>query len=150
MDDPPRGVGEMRRVTRPGGAIAVNVWDFAEGMTALRRFWDAAAIVAPEAAAEYDQGASHRYRSRGDLEELLETAEVAAIETGELVVSAEYADFADYWEPLLVPEGTPGRFLATLDEAERVAIHDELRARLGDPRGPFRLDARAWYARGAA
>src|SRR5215207_3348533 len=42
MADPRAGVGEMRRVTRPGGTVAAAVWDYAGEMTLVRAFWDAA------------------------------------------------------------------------------------------------------------
>ena len=42
MADPPAGVREMARVTRPGGVVASCVWDYAGEMTLLRSFWDAA------------------------------------------------------------------------------------------------------------
>ena len=38
---------EMRRVTRPRGVIAAYVWDYADGMQLMRRFWDAAAELDP-------------------------------------------------------------------------------------------------------
>ncbi len=57
MSDPVAGVGEMRRVTRPGGTVAACVWDYAGEMTLLRQFWDAAVALDP-AAAPLDEGAS--------------------------------------------------------------------------------------------
>jgi SAM-dependent methyltransferase len=57
MADPPTGVREMRRVTRPGGTVAAAVWDYAGEMTLLRRFWDAVVALDP-VAAERDEGRS--------------------------------------------------------------------------------------------
>ena len=35
-------VNEMVRVTKPGGRVAVYVWDYSGGMEVMRHFWDAA------------------------------------------------------------------------------------------------------------
>ncbi len=48
MRDAHKGVGEMMRVTRPGGSVVAAVWDYRDGMTLLRRFWDAAAAIDPD------------------------------------------------------------------------------------------------------
>ena len=63
LGDPERGVAEMRRVARPGAVVAACVWDYADGMTLLRRFWDAALRVDPEGAAAHDEGRVMRFCS---------------------------------------------------------------------------------------
>jgi SAM-dependent methyltransferase len=67
MNDPRAGVGEMGRVTRPGGVVAAAVWDYAGEMTLLRRFWDAAVSLDPDAA-DRDEGRSMPYCSPEELE----------------------------------------------------------------------------------
>src|SRR6476646_9074765 len=39
MTDPVAGLGEMRRVTKPGGVIAACVWDHGSGRGPLTPFW---------------------------------------------------------------------------------------------------------------
>ncbi len=150
MDDPPVGVREMRRVTRPGGVATACVWDFGGGMTALRSFWDAALAVDPDGAARHDQAKTRPYSSPGELEELWADAGFAAVTSGALTAGSEYSGFADLWEPMTVPDGGPGRYYATLSEGQGDALRKELWRRLGKPDGPFRLEARAWYVRGRA
>jgi SAM-dependent methyltransferase len=148
MSDPGRGVSEMRRVVRPGGVVAACTWDFASGMTMLRTFWDAAIAVDRPRATQ--AGALDRTRlcDRDELRELWARIGLLEIDTGGLVVGADYADFEDFWWPFPAGVGGSGRFCASLDEAARQALREEVRRRLGSPPGPFRLTARAWYVRG--
>lgn len=48
-------IAEMARVTRPGGIVAAYVWDYAEGMSLIRWFWDAAVALDPAVSAR-DEG----------------------------------------------------------------------------------------------
>lgn len=49
-----QAVAEMRRVARPGGVVAVYVWDYAGAMQMMRYFWDAAGAL-DEAARALDE-----------------------------------------------------------------------------------------------
>jgi SAM-dependent methyltransferase len=73
MADPSAGVGEMRRVTRPGGKVAAAVWDYAGEMTLLRGFWDAAVALDP-GPKELDEGVSMPFCTPDELGELLSGA----------------------------------------------------------------------------
>jgi ubiquinone/menaquinone biosynthesis C-methylase UbiE len=148
--DPERGVREMRRVGRPGAPIATCVWDFAEGMTVLRAFWDAAIATGAPGVEQHDQAKSRPYANPEDLQALWGAAGLRNVATGELTAGASYADFDDLWVPLTIPDGGPGRFFVTLDAAQRAALEQDLRRRLGNPSGPFRLTARAWFVAGYA
>ena len=48
--DPAMVLAEMRRVVRPGGVVAVAVWNSGGVMPHQRMFWDTAAMLDPEAA----------------------------------------------------------------------------------------------------
>jgi SAM-dependent methyltransferase len=148
MSDPARGVAEMRRVVHAGGVVAACTWDFASGMTMLRSFWDAAVAVDRRGATQ--AGALDRTRlcDPDELRELWAQIGLLEIDAGELVVGADYADFDDFWWPFSAGVGGSGRYCASLDEAGREALRDEVRRRLGSPTGRFRLTARAWYVRG--
>ena len=54
VPDQPKAVAEMRRAARPGGKVAVYVWDYGGEMQLIRRFWDAAIALDP-AARELDE-----------------------------------------------------------------------------------------------
>jgi SAM-dependent methyltransferase len=147
MTDAPAGVREMRRVTRPGGTVAAAVWDYADGMTLLRRFWDAAVALDPEAA-DLDEGRSMPHCRPGELERLWLGAGLEDVRTGDLVVEAGYRGFDDLWQPLESGAGPSGTYAAALAPARRERLRDELRRRLETGDGPFRLAARAWCVTG--
>lgn len=148
MGDAPRGVAEMTRVAKPGGVVAAAVWDYAGGMRMLRAFWDAAAAVDPDSV-DQDEGRFMRYASPDELEALWREAELSDVAVSALDVEASYEDFDDLWTPFLAGIGPAGAHTASLDPAGQEALREELRARLGDPAGPFTLTARAWCVRGA-
>src|SRR4051794_4865854 len=150
MSDAPAGVREMRRVARPGGAVAAAVWDYAGEMTLVRRLWDAAARVDPEGAAAHDEGRVMRYCRPDDLEALWLEAGLEEVATGELRVSAAYEDYDGLWAPLERGVGPAGAYVAALDEERRRALREELRRALGSPEDAFTLSARAWCVTGRA
>ena len=148
MSDPATGVAEMRRVTRPGGAVAACVWDYAGEMTLLRAFWDAAAALDPDGVAGVDERTQMSFARRGDLTALWRNAGLREVTDGAIVVSVEYESFDDAWEPFTAGVAPSGAYAASLDEAGREAHRAEYRRRLGVPDGRFELSARAWYAVG--
>jgi SAM-dependent methyltransferase len=147
MADPPAGVREMHRVTRPGGTVGAAVWDYAGEMTLLRRFWDAAVAIDPSAA-DRDEGRSMPFCTPGELRALLSGAGLADVKVGEAVVDADYDDFEDLWQPLELGVGPAGAHAAGLPAERRKALKEELRRRLSVTSDPFRLSARAWIGTG--
>jgi SAM-dependent methyltransferase len=150
LADAPEGVREMRRVARAGGVVAACVWDFAEGMTLLRAFWDAAAATDPQRAREAAAEASPPHCRPDELAAVWSEAELDRVEVGDFVVTADYSGFEDLWAPFPAGAGGSGQYCASLDDAGRETLKRELRRRLGSPSGPFRLAARAFYVRGTA
>ena len=70
------------------------------------------------------------------------------VSTDAIVVRAGYEDFEDLWAPFTSGVGPAGAYCASLPDAEREALKNSYRGRLGSPDGPFELTARAWLARG--
>jgi SAM-dependent methyltransferase len=149
MSDADAGVGEMARVTTPGGLVASCVWDYAGEMTLLRAFWDAAREVDPQRGAVADEGVVMRWCAEGELGELWQAAGLRDVRTGALVVSAAYADFDDLWAPLPTGIAPSGAFCKSLDTDGQAQLREAYRHRLGVGEGPFELTARAWAAVGA-
>lgn len=149
MDDPPAGVREMRRVTQPGGTVAAAVWDYASEMTILRRFWDAAVTLDPDAA-DRDEGRCMPYCTREDLESLWRDAGLHEPAVSPLDVDAAYGGFDDLWRSLEQGSGPSTAYASSLPADHRARLRDELRRRLGVGDEPFRLSARAWAVVGTA
>ena len=147
MSDPARGVKEMVRVTRSGGVVAACVWDYAGEMQMLRAFWDAALELDPDAP---DEGRTMPFCRDGELGELWRSSGLDGVVTGALVVSADYADFADYWTPFPAGVAPSGAYCVSLDAGRQESLREACFRRLGSPAGAFTLSARAWYAMGSA
>jgi SAM-dependent methyltransferase len=148
MDDPESGVGEMARVTRPGGIVASCVWDYAGEMTLLRAFWDAAREIVPERAAGADEGLVMPWCGDGELVELWRAADLGSVHFSSLIVSANYVDFEDLWSPFPTGVGPAGAFCKSLSAEDQLALRTALRRRLKASNDPFALTARAWAVAG--
>ena len=148
MNDARRGAAEMRRVARPGGAVSACIWDFEGGMPLLRAVWDSALDVDAELARSFGANQPEPFSRPRELEELWRTTGFEGVELGQVDAGADYADFDDLWYPFANGVGNLGRFHEALDEAGRKRLKHGAAERLGAPSGPFRLTARAWYARG--
>ena len=144
MRDANAGIGEMARVTKPGGVVAACMWDVAEGMTMFRIMRTAAESVVP------DRPVAHPLTGtrEGDIGELLRAQGLVDVEEGVVSASADYDDFDDWWEPFTFGIGPHSGNLKALTDEQRAAVRESCREQLGNPSGPFTLPARAWFARG--
>jgi SAM-dependent methyltransferase len=146
MADARKGLSEMARVTRSGGVISVATWDYSDGMTFLRKFWDAAIATDPRGG-DADEGLTMRYCRPDELAELLESVGLRNVRTGEAAPRGRYTSFDDLWQPLLGGIGPSGVYVTSLDDAQRATFRTEFRRQLGVGDEPFELSARAWLAR---
>lgn len=148
VPDPVAGLVEMVRVAVPGATVAAYVWDYAEGMQLMRRFFDAAIALDPAAAAE-DGGVRFPICAPDRLDEAFVGAGLDAVEVRAIEVPTVFASFDEYWTPFLSGVGAAPAFAMRLDEARRTAIRERLRATLPtEADGSIHLSARAWAARG--
>ena len=148
IPDARKAMTEMRRVTKPGGWVAASVWDYNEGMTKLRLFWDAAVALDPSVK-RFDER-DMPFSRRGQLSALWNESGFKDVEETELVIDLEFVSFEDYWAPFLESQGPAGVYVASLTKGQREKLKDRLRNDVlaGRPDGPFTLKARAWAVRG--
>jgi SAM-dependent methyltransferase len=146
--DPGAMLREMRRVLRPGGTVALYVWDYAGEMQMMRHFWDAAEALDP-AARELAEGLRFPICRPDALEALVRDAGLKSVTTTSIVVPTMFRDFEDYWMPFLGGQGPAPGYCMRLPEDRRAVLRERLRAALpADANGQIALSARAWAVRG--
>ena len=145
---PAQALAEMARVTHPGGMIGLYVWDYAGRMEFMRYFWDAA-VELDAAVAALDEGQRFGICQPQALQSLFETTGLRAISVDGIEISTHFENFDDYWQPFLGGQGSAPSYLLQLDETQRSALREKIRARLPyAPDGSIPLVARAWAVRG--
>jgi SAM-dependent methyltransferase len=148
VPDQRRAAAEMARVARPGGEVALYVWDYAGKMELMRYFWDAAAALDPRGG-EVDESKRFPICRPEALQGLFEAAGLAGVETRAVDVPTVFRDFDDYWTPFLGGQGPAPAYCVSLGEEARDGLRERLRATLpAEPDGSIHLFARAWAVRG--
>jgi len=147
LSQPALAAGEMRRVTRPGGAVAACTWDGA-GLELSSIFWQEAERLDPSASSRAER--PRHSNSRGQLEQLWRTAGLHDVVEVPLEIRTDFESFDDFWEPFLLGAGPQGAYVKELSGDHREALREALRGRLlpGRRDGPIRLRAGAWAVRG--
>ncbi|MEN8113444.1 MAG: methyltransferase domain-containing protein [Actinomycetota bacterium] len=150
VPDPGSALGEMRRVTEIGGAVAAYVWDYADGMQMIRAFWDAAVDLDPTIA-YLDEATRFPLCRPEPLSHLFESAGLRDVELTALEIPTVFHGFDEYWRPMLGDQGPAPAYVGSLSEHERQRLEARLKEDLpesGD--GTITLTARAWAIRGFA
>jgi SAM-dependent methyltransferase len=139
---------EMRRVVRPGGTVAVYVWDYpGGGVEFMRAFWRAAVALDP-AAAELTEDRRFPFCTRDGLVGLVREAGFGEPEVTAIESRSVFRDFEDYWRPFTMGAGPAPGYCVSLPEERRQALRDRLASTL--PRqadGTIDLGTRAWALR---
>ena len=148
IPDARKALGEMKRVTKPGGTVAAAVWDYGDGMEMLRVFWDEAVALTPAAAAKDERNMP--FCRRGELATLWREQGLQDVVEEGLTVETRFASFDDFWMPFLEGQGPAGAYVASLSAVDREALRLRLRRRLlgAGADKPIVLHARAWAVRG--
>jgi SAM-dependent methyltransferase len=145
---PDRALSEMTRAVRPGGVVAAYVWDYAGRMEMMRRFWDAAVALHPDAA-RLDEGARFPLCNPDALTSLWREARLDDVEVRAIDAPTRFASFDDFWSPFLGGQGPAPGYLMSLTEGDRALLRDRIERGLPIAAdGTIDLIARAWAARG--
>ena len=148
VPDSVRATAEMRRAVRVGGTVAAYVWDYADGMQLLRRFWDAAVALDP-AARELDEGRRFPLCRREALRSLLNDVGLERTEVQAIDVPTVFKNFDDYWSPFLGRQGPAPGYCMSLSDDRRARLRNHLQATLPVASdGTIHLKARAFAVRG--
>ncbi len=146
--DPEAAVGEMRSLTAKRGVVSACVWDYSGKMEFLRLFWDTVVTLDP-AAGDLDEGKRFPICQPSALSALFRTCGLGDVRCEAIEITTRFADFGDYWKPLLGGTGPAPTYIASLDSERRAILADNLEKALGRDQGkPPSLVARAWAIRG--
>jgi SAM-dependent methyltransferase len=140
---------EMARVASPRAVVGGYVWDYADGMQLIRRFFDAAVELDPAAVAQ-DEGVRFPICAPGPLGDAFKSAGLERVAVRSIEVATVFSDFDDYWTPFLNGVGPARGYVVGLDEGSRAELCERLRATLPtEADGSIHLMARAWAVRGS-
>ena len=138
VKDPIAAARELARVTRKGGVVAANVWDFAGRRAPVSPFWDAAHELDPDVR---NESALPGARAE-DLGTYFRAAGLREVVSSELVVTVRHETFESWWRPFTLGVGPAGAYAQYVGSAHLSEIQKRCEATLGP--GPFDLRAVAW------
>jgi len=151
VDSPEKMLREMRRLGRSGGVLGLYIWDFADGMEPIRKFWDAAHKCKAPGVNEFDAGIRFPICQRDNLLQSVIEAGWLKPKVAPIEIDARFKNFNDYWIPFLSGQGTGPAFAVSLTDEMREEVRKTLMSLVTDsPDEPFTLRARAWAVKGIA
>ncbi|HEX5017195.1 MAG TPA: class I SAM-dependent methyltransferase [Actinomycetes bacterium] len=138
MRDPVTALGEMARVTKPGGIVGATVWDHAGTGGPLTLFWEGVRRIHPEEPGESALAGT----GEGHLLELFGAAGMNDTSHRVLTVLVRHESFDEWWTPFTLGVGPAGEYVGKLDARERDRLKEECQALI--PHVPFDVTAAAW------
>src|SRR5207253_393238 len=94
-------------------------------MQLMRRFWDAAVALDPDAL-ELDEGRRFPSARPAPLVELFESAGVTDVRVLAIDVPTVFKDFDDYWSPFLGGQAPAPGYCMSLSEERRAALRERI------------------------
>jgi ubiquinone/menaquinone biosynthesis C-methylase UbiE len=151
VDSPPAMLKEMASIAKQGAMLGLYIWDFADGMQPIRKFWDAAQLCDAPRVQEMDSGNRFPISKRDNLLQIVQEAGWVQPTVDPIEIDAEFENFDAYWSFFLGGQGTVPAFALSLDDDMREKVRTTLMNLVTDaPDEPFHLPVRAWAAKGRA
>ncbi|HSB26345.1 MAG TPA: class I SAM-dependent methyltransferase [Pyrinomonadaceae bacterium] len=144
VPNPAKGVAEMARVVRPGGAVAAYAWDMLSGGFPYEALQSEMRGMGVEVPAPPNPDASQIETMR----DLWNGAGLDSVETLEITVQRTFSDFDDYWTTILGGSSV-GPPLAAMSLRDLALLKKLMRERLPtDAGGRITYSARANAVKG--
>ncbi|CDX16568.1 Methyltransferase type 11 [Mesorhizobium sp. ORS 3324] len=145
-----KAVAEMRRVVRPGGVVAAVVWDHLGGMPGMRMMVDTVATLSEGGRQLRNRYCFQPMMQPGEMKRTFVEQGLADVTETQLMIRMDYQNFDDYWAPIGAGEGPLGKFMTTLNAAERARVEGAVRDayEAGRADGPRSFANVAWACRG--
>ena len=147
IPDPLRALGEMRRVSAPGGTVAGYVWDFGPDLSPsgpLRRAMRTFGADVPTIPGTEQSGLDA-------LQCLFFRAGLQSIQTTTFEVTLAYSDFEDFWSAQTPGYAPTTKVIDAMTDSERRRLKRAVREALSHgPSGKIEYTARANAIRAAA
>lgn len=143
-------LGEMKRVTRPGGVTAFYVWDYpGGGVEFMRTFWRAATELDSNAADLTEDG-RFGFCTRDGLADLAASAGWRPLDVTAIEAPSLFRNFEDFWHPFTLGAGPAPGYCVSLTPDARRHLRDRLFTAI--PRaadGSIHMTLRAWAVKAA-
>jgi len=147
---PEAAIEEMRRIAATNAVVSACVWDYAGRMEFLRRFWDSAAALDPNAS-DLDEGRRFPICRPDALVALFRGGGLGHVVCESIEIRTRFSTFTEFWTPFLGGTGPAPSYVASLESRQQEALAEHLERSL--PReadGAICLVAKAWVVRGVA
>ncbi|WOH70821.1 methyltransferase domain-containing protein [Bradyrhizobium sp. NDS-1] len=139
VPDPAKGVAELARVVRPGGLVATYMWDMLGGQSPLDPILDEMRAMGLSPTRPPHMEVS----TLAALQDLWRAAGLLELETREITVQRNFADFDEFWA-VQTKSPTTAPVIAAMPAADVAELMRRVKARLpADADGRITTSARA-------
>lgn len=143
VPEPARGVAEMLRVVRPGGAVAAYHWDMLAGGFPLAPIGAEMKKLGHESVMPPSVQVSTLEATTA----LWQDAGLQDVQTCQITVQRTFENFDDYWDSA-ASSNTLRAMFAKLSAEERMTLKEMVRSRLNGSDAPLTVSARANAVKG--